>query len=487
MILKDLNAAQIQRLIEADALSPKKKFARIGQKYYEGEHDILNYRVFYYNTDGELVEDRYRSNERISHPFFTELVDQLTAYLLSDDEENIITSDADGLQDLLDLYFNEDFYAELSDCITGGSAKGFDYMYAYKNAEDRLSFQYADSLGVIEVREKDTDSGCEAVIYTYVDRVDYGEKLIKRIQVHYADKIAYFVQIDNGKIKKDDEITPNPRPNVIYTDDKGQMYGGKLGYIPFWRFNYNRKQISALKAIKGLIDDYDLMECGLSNNLQDFDHPLYVVKGFRGDNLDELQHNIKTKKLIGTDVNGDLDIKTIQVPYEARKAKADEDEKNIYRFGMGLNTQGLKDTSATTNLAIQAAYTLLDLKATKVIKNLKKFLKQIIRVVIDEINEQNGTGYSVEDVKITFRPNMLLNETENISNDKIKAETKQIEINIILNAAAQIGDEEALKEICDVLDIDFDEIKDILDEQNSVNDAQRALDGVQTDEGGEGV
>lgn len=55
-----------------------------------------------------------------------------------------------------------------------------------------------------------------------------------------------------------------------------------------------------MKPIKGLIDDYDIMQCGLSNNLKDFDTPLYVVKGFQGDNLDELQQNLKTKKIVGT-------------------------------------------------------------------------------------------------------------------------------------------------------------------------------------------
>lgn len=34
----------------------------------------------------------------------------------------------------------------------------------------------------------------------------------------------------------------------------------------------------------------------LSNNLIDFDTPIHVVKGFQGDNLEELQTNLKTKK-----------------------------------------------------------------------------------------------------------------------------------------------------------------------------------------------
>ncbi len=462
-----------------------KAFARVAQKYYDGEHDIMKYRVFYYDDDGVLVEDRYRSNERISHPFFTELVDQLTAYLMSD-EENIIVSDTEGLQEHLDKYFNETFYAELSDCITDGSIKGFSYLYAYKNDKNRLSFQCADALDVIEVRAKDTDSGCQAVIYRYTDHIAYNNKTVTRIQVHYSDKIAFFVQTDNGKIESDGEITPNPRPNIVYIDKKGNLYGLPLGFIPFWRFDYNHKRISALKPIKGIIDDYDLMECGLSNNLQDFDKPLHVVKGFQGSDLNELQQNIKTKKIIGVDDTGDVEIKTIQVPYEARKAKLAEDEKNIYRFGMGLNLQGLKDTTATTNIAIKAAYTLLDLKAKKVIKNLKKFLKQIIKVVVDEINEQNDTGFSVEDVKIKFHPNILLNETENANNEKTSAETQRIKVNLILDVVSLIGDEEALKLICDIIDIDFEQVKSVLEDRDNIEDAKKALESVITEGGGQG-
>ena len=86
---------------------------------------------------------------------------------------------------------------------------------------------------------------------------------------------------------------------------------------------------------------------------------------------------MKTKKIIGVDAEGGVEVKTIEVPYQARKTKADEDEKNIYRFGMGLNTFGLKDTTATTNMAIRAAYTLLELKASK-LEKVKVYIESLL-------------------------------------------------------------------------------------------------------------
>lgn len=43
--------------------------AATGQRYYDGDHDIRNYKLYYYNADGELVEDKTRTNIRIPHPF----------------------------------------------------------------------------------------------------------------------------------------------------------------------------------------------------------------------------------------------------------------------------------------------------------------------------------------------------------------------------------------------------------------------------------
>lgn len=479
-----LSTSEIKRIIDDDIASEKKRLADVGRRYYEAEHDILKCRLFYYNADGVLVEDKARSNVKICHPFFTELCDQLPAYILSGKNNPIKAKEkAEGLQDHLDRYFDDEFWSEISDLICGAYSKGFDYIYGYKNAENRLAFQYADSMGVVEVRAKDTDDDCDYIIYWYIDRIDKGKKVIKRIQVWSETETYYYVQAGtSGRIQLDDSVEINPRPHVVYFDeDTGERSGSPLGYIPFWRLDNNRKQFSGLKPIKSLIDDYDLMMCGLSNNLIDFDTPLHVVSGFHGDNLDELQQNLKTKKVIGVDEGGGVDVKTVDIPFQARQTKAEVDERNIYRFGMGLNTAGLRDTAATTNLAIQAAYSLLELKANKMESRLKKLLKDIIKVVLDEINAENNSDYQMSDVKIEFIPSIMTNETENIANEMTKAQTKQLEVNTILNVAASVGDEQALKAICEVMDWDFKELKNQLEklrEEANTAAAKAALEAV---------
>lgn len=482
-----LSVQEIKYFIDEDAASEKKRKARQGQAYYEGDHDIKQYRLFYYNADGKLVEDKTRSNIKIPHPFFTELVDQAVQYILSD-QDGFIKSDISQLQDELNAYFNENenFIAELSETLTGCMVKGFDYMHSYKDENDRTAFQWSDALGVIEIRAKDTDDQTEYIIYWYIDRIEKGQKKIKRIQVWDSKQTYYYVQTDEGEIEKDATEKVNPKPHTLYEDDKdGAITYEEFGFIPFFRLDNNKKQVSDLKTVKPLIDDYDLMASSLSNNLQDFDTPLHVVKGFQGDNLDELQTNLKTKKIVGVDEEGGIDVQTVDVPYAARQAKMELDEKNIYRFGMGLNTSGLRDTTATTNIAIKAAYSLLDLKASKLTIRLKQFLRKLVKVVLDEINDLNGTDYQQKDVYFHFDHEIMSNAKENAEIEKIEAETQQIRLNNVLGVAAQIGDEELLKAICEILELDFEELKGELDkineEQGNAN-AQAVLDGVVTDE-----
>lgn len=483
-----LTVEEIKRFIDEDSASDKKKFARMGQKYYEGNHDIRDYAMYYYNDKGELIKDTTRSNIKISHPFFTELVDQAVQYILSG-EDAFIKSDLPELQTELNAYFNdnEDFTSELSEALTGCMAKGFEYMFCYKNEEDKLAFQCADSIGVVEVEARFASDGKEHVLYWYIDRIDKDGKKIKRV-LDWDDTNTYFYkQTDNGGIEPDNCINgSNIKPHTLYQEEgKEKTFYDTFGFVPFFRLDNNKKQHSGLKTIKELIDDYDLMACGLSNNLQDASEYLVVVTGFQGDDLDEVITNIRTKKHIGVDEDGGVEFKTVDIPYQARQVKLELDEKNIYRFGMGLNTFGLKDTNATTNIAIKAAYSLLDLKCSKLEIRLKQFLRKIIKVVLDEINEANGTDYQQKDVYFDFTHEIMSNAQENAQNALVEAQEQQTRITTLLNLAAQLDNETLMQNICEVLDIDYEEIKGKLpkpdEAENEVQDAQGVLDSVVVD------
>lgn len=483
-----LKPTEIKTLIDNDRASKRKQLAREGDRYFNGDHDIKKYRIFFINADGILQEDLTRSNIRISHPFWKIIAEQEAQYILSG-KEPLFNSDIPELQSRLDEYFNnnDDFNSELYYAVLGSIVKGFDFFYAYKNSKGLTSFQCADSLDVVEVRENETDDGCKYVIFPYVDRISKDNKTITRIEVWDDKQVTFYVDDGDGNITLDKDQKPNPRPHILYKHDGDEAtYFEDFGQIPFIRLDNDKKQKSGLHLIKDLIDDYDLMNSGLSNNIQDTNESLYVVKGFEGDNLDELMLNIKAKKHIGVGEDGDVEIKTVDIPVEARKNKMEEDKKNIFYFGMAVNTDGLKDTGATVSVAVKSAYADLDLKCEGFNKGFKRFLRKLLELVLKEINEVDGTAYEQKDVYFNLERETITNEQEKAQIRLIEAQEQQTRVGTILNTAAQFGNELTMQMLCDAMDMDYDDIKGKLPDPEEGGDdpfkAQSTLDAVVPDD-----
>lgn len=469
-------AKALEDAIRKDNNSEKKKKAREGLKYYQGEHEILNYRLFYFDSNGVLKEDKYKSNIKIQHQYHTELVDQKVQYLLSNPLD--ITTEDEQFEEKLKEYINEDFQELLQNTVEGASNKGHEYVYAYKDENNKIAFQVADSLGVIPIYDEVDNSKLKSIVRYYdVTIMDNNREItITKVEIWNDKQATYYTQDkDKQGFKVDTNVKPNPRPHVILEDDKAIYDGGGFDFIPFFRLDNNKYQKTDLEPIKALIDDYDLMACSLSNNLQDFQEAIYVVRGYQGDSLDELCTNLKTKKTIGVDAEGGIDVKTIDIPTEARKVKLELDKNSIYKFGMGFDSSQIGDGNIT-NIVIKSRYALLDLKCNKAEVRLRKLVRQLLKVIVDDINSRYGTAYNYNDLEISIVREAMVNENDIVANAKVEAETLKTKIDSILLAANTISNESKLKLICEVLELDFEEEQKKLEEQGPYVDMNKLSD-----------
>lgn len=478
-----LSIQEIKKFIDEDKTSKIKRQAKLGQRYYDHENDIKDYRIFYYNKDGKLVEDKNALNIRPCSGFYSELIDQKTQFALSN-EKPIIDSDNPQLKDLLKPYIDDEFKSELKEIVRYGGIQGLSYLYAFKNEDDRTSFKFAEALGIVEVESKHASDKKNHVIHWYEDTIKgTGEKKDKdiiRIQV-WDDQFTYYYVMTDNEIVPDIEQELNPRPHVIYVDSKGKKYYDTFGYIPFLRYDNNRKQVFDLKPIKEYIDDYDLIKYGLSDNILSLSDGYICVKGFQGDDIDELVENVRKKKAIGVSEDGDLEVRTVDIPYEAREKAMERDEKDIYRFGMGLNTSSMAEGNYTNGVNIKSRYSLLDMKCEKVADNLKVLLKKVVKIILDEINEVNNTEFTMKDVFYNLdERETITNALDNATIEKIKAETQNIKINFLLSLQTKLDNETLMKSICEILDIDYEEIKSKLptNEDDLNADSENILDDI---------
>ena len=484
-----LNIGEIQTLL--NTIDNRKAQAKVGRRYYHAAHDIQDYRLFYYDAFGELQEDHTRSNIKIAHPFFTELVDQEIQYLLSN-RDRIVTAEDAELQKEMDRYFNENdrFRAELADACTDAVVCGWGWLYAYVDTDGRLSFQCADSLSVTEADGQYTSDGRDYVLYRYLQRKDIYGHIVYKIMVMDDNQTWMYTQVDSGTITLDASTAdaPNPRPHVLYKKhNSDDTYFEGLGFLPWFRIDNNREQVSGLQPIKALIDDYDLMSCGLSNNLQDASEYLVVVSGFPGTDMTELMQNLKTKKVIGTADGGGVEMKTVTVPYEARKVKLELDKENIYQFGMGFDASQVGDGNVT-NVVIKSRYALLDIKCDKLETHLRQTMGGILDVVLERINQERGTAYTRADVKMDFTRSCITNESDNATIESTEATTAQTKINTLLAAAAQVGIDPVLPQLCNVLELDESEVRkaiELADSEQLDSMMQQLEEGAANDTGAE--
>ena len=467
--MKSDNPSVLSRFIDdavkTDRQSPIKEKMSEGIKYYDYKHDILKFRLFYYNDDGKFVEETNRSNIKIPHAFFTEQVDQKVQYLLSNPVE-FETADTE-LKTYLEEYIDDDFQLMLQEMVEGASKKAYEFAYVYRATSGKLLFKVADSRKVVVIYD-DMNEVIAIIRYYDTDITKDNRKVtVTKAELWDTEKTWFFVSSSdyNNRFILDESQEINPRFHQVVEDSDGNLLGKGFGYIPFLKLSNNKNEKTDLEPIKALIDDYDLMACALSNNLVDFDHPIYAVKGYGKDNLDELVTNLRTKKTVGVSQEGGIDVKTVDIPVTARKTKLETDKEAIYKFGMAFDSSQVGDGNIT-NIVIKSRYSLLDLKCNKTEIRLRAFIKQLLDIIIQDINDRYHKSFKRQQVEVVITRSTLINQTDNAETEKVEAETKGQLIQNLLDVAPYLDDESLLKKICAVQDLDYDEVVQRLGSQD---------------------
>ncbi|MGX7008555.1 phage portal protein, SPP1 family [Lactococcus chungangensis CAU 28 = DSM 22330] len=467
--LKSDNPSILSRFIDdavkTDRQSPIKEKMSEGLRYYDYKHDILKFRLFYYNEDGKLVEETNRSNIKIPHAFFTEQVDQKVQYLLSNPVE-FETADTE-LKTYLEEYIDDDFQLMLQEMVEGASKKAYEFAYVYRATSGKLLFKVADSRKVVVIYD-DMNEVIAIIRYYDTDITKDNRKVtVTKAELWDTEKTWFFVSSSdyNNRFILDESQEINPRFHQVVEDSDGNLLGKGFGYIPFLKLSNNKNEKTDLEPIKALIDDYDLMACALSNNLVDFDHPIYAVKGYQSDNLDNLVTNLRTKKTVGVSQDGGIDVKTVDIPVTARKTKLETDKEAIYKFGMAFDSSQVGDGNIT-NIVIKSRYSLLDLKCNKTEIRLRAFIKQLLDIIIQDINDRYHKSFKRQQVVVVITRSTLINQTDSADTEKVEAETKGQLIQNLLDVAPYLDDESLLKKICAVQELDYDEVVQRLGSQD---------------------
>lgn len=448
--------AELTKIINQDLISTEKKEMKVSKRYYEKKHDILDYRLFYVDSDGVTREETNRSNIKIPYPFYTEIIDQKVNYLLGQQVE--FKTNNEQLESLLKNYIDPNFHQLLNDLVEGASLKGKEGVHYYYDIKGMIRFEIADSYNLIFLNDEYGE--LSQVIRHYTVKADKNGKqeTIQKAEVFTAEGIYYFVK-NNKSYVIDNTKTINPQPYRILKKGSTLYKPNEPQKLPILLMENNKQQTTDLTGIKDLIDNYDLNASSLSNNLQEFDYPIYAVRAFEGDSLDNLVNNLQTRKKIGVAQDGGLEVHQLDVKYEARKAKLEIDKEAIYRFSMSFDSSANSNGDrALTNIGIKSRYSLLDIKANKTETRLRKVLNQMLELILENIKELTNQSFEVSEIEVVFNRSALTNEKELAEQENIQAQALLTRINAIMNTSLILDSQLLAELLAKELGLEADEV-----------------------------
>ncbi len=435
-----LNESDILKyIINDDIDSVQKKNMQKGERYYNGEHDVLqkDFRISKILETDEQTEKEIckpfqnvnRSNHKNVNAFLKILVDQKTAYLVSK-EPTIKVSGAEenteqkAYEKMLCEFADDNFNEVLQDLVTGASCKGFEVLHIYYDDNGELQYCIVPANEIIAIYDTNNQNELLEVIRYYdIVVVENGQKYIrKKVEWWTKQNVTYYIERESNLFVKDTSISVNPAPHYwsITTLDGFQKnkQGHSWGRVPFLLLKNNRNSTTDLEHIKGLIDAYDLISSEGTNNFLDLVELYWVIYGFGGDNasstLKKLQIN-KAVNMMSSGSDGRIEAKQIELPVAGRLEFLKMLRKDIFHFGMGVDTDSDKFGNAPSGVSLKFQYTLLDQKAGNMIAKLRKVIKELLWFVTEDYNSKHNTAYDANDIQIDINKNIITNDVEMVN------------------------------------------------------------------------
>ena len=388
-----------------------------GERYYNGDHDILDKtRTYKYNGSEVVVEGI--PNNRIVDNLYRKMVIQKTNYLLG--KPLTVTTDNDDYQDSINKIFNRRFdrmlKAVLRDAINGGKT----WLFVGLDENGKLKLR---NLKPYEVKPFWADAehtilDCAVRIYPVCTYEGTTEKIVEKVEIFDSEGIHYFERSDKGRLVK---VEPYDEPYITISVDDN-IKGFNWSRIPLICCKYNESELPLIKAVKSLQDGINKIESAFEDNMEeDARNTILVLVNYDGQDLAEFRKNLATYgavKVRQDGGGGGGDVKTLQVAVNADNYKT---ILKIFKDALVENAMGYdaKDDRLSGNpneMNIQSMYSDIDIDADNMELELQAALEELMWFVNCHLANTGSGDWSDEYVEFTFNRNTRVDEDGKIAN-----------------------------------------------------------------------
>ncbi len=435
----------LRDLIPEDEKSAKKTQMREGERYYAGEHRILNHDfresvVYGESAQPETVKNENNSNFRLVHNFHAHHVDQKVAYCFG--KPMTVSVEGSASDDSLKAFekelswvaTDEEFNDMVLDLAVGASNQGVAWAHPYYDAMGHLRFAIVPGTEVLAFYDEENQKELTDIVRYWTVTVERDNQKVDRHRVEWwtANDVAYLEENEAGHYRMvtsfDNDVTAgmprcNPAPHWwSFTNRDGvQIRHEKHGWgrVPFVAFRNNRNSTTDLQMIQGLIDAYEMLSSKVTNDQIDVAYLYWLICGYGGEAAKSILKKLNLNKAAIVDDDGigqgSIDAKTVTLATADRLAWLKFLRNDIYHQGRAFD-ESPETVGNATNVALELQYANLDMKADPFISKFKVGFKELFWFVTEDINLRNGTVYDSALVRVDIKKNRLINESELIDN-----------------------------------------------------------------------
>lgn len=432
MLFLDTDTAKNNRLVESGAghgLTEEEFFGReiaawknskrrkdqiTGERYYKGEHDILQRKRTAIGPDGRLQVISNLPNHTVIDNQYAKMVDQKTNYLLG----KPITFDCENdiYSDLLKKRFNSSFQRTMKylgeDALNGGIC----WLFVYYDEKGILSFRRFPGYQVLPFWADDDHTRLDAAARIYLQEYwdGLGKKVVERVEIYKPNGIYRYV-LDGSTLMPDASLGIYSPYLTVQGEEGPEAY--VWDRFPLIPFKYNKQEIPLVMRVKSIQDGINIILSDFQNGMEQTpQNTIMVLKEYDGENLGEFRHNLSTYSAVKVRQNGGVETLTVEVNSENYKAILDVFKTALIENARGYDAKDDRLSGTPNQMNIQSMYSDIDLDANGMETEFQAAFEQLLWFINQDMKTKGEGDFKDEVVTVIFNRDILINESEAIEN-----------------------------------------------------------------------
>ena len=244
--------------------------------------------------------------------------------------------------------------------------------------------------------------------------------IIRKVEIYDLNGIHRYILNDNDQLIDD---LDNPSSSHAVLEKNGLLTGYNWEKVPVIPFKFNDSEIPLIRRIKALQDGINEILSVFKDNMdEDPRNTILVLKNFDGENLSEFRRNLMTIGAIKVRSDGSgsggVDTLSVEVNSENYETILKLMKNALIRNARGYDAKDDRMSNNPNQMNIQSMYSDIDLDANEMETEWQAGFEELLFFINAHLANNNLGDFEKEEVSIVFNRDILINETDKITNAK---------------------------------------------------------------------